>query len=128
MPIEKVGEGGVIATGEGVRTFELVALKYALKLFEATGIRPNRFTHPLKIANKLCGMKGRQYGKLYAALDVLIAESREKDNKANTDVEVDGGTKWCSTCGGILEVLGELGNRVHYRCTACGAQESVGPP
>jgi hypothetical protein len=78
MPIEKVGDGFMV-TGHGVRTYQLVSLKSALHLFEKTGMRPSRYVHPLKIAQKVTGIKSRNYGKLYAALDALIASSQSKD-------------------------------------------------
>lgn len=32
--------------------------------------------------------------------------------------------KQCPYCGEVNEPLGKLGNRVHYRCRACGIEYS----
>jgi hypothetical protein len=31
---------------------------------------------------------------------------------------------FCNTCGGTLNLLGLLGNRVHFNCQNCGLEES----
>jgi hypothetical protein len=30
----------------------------------------------------------------------------------------------CFICNGVLEILGTMGNLVHYRCSCCGMQFS----
>lgn len=34
----------------------------------------------------------------------------------------------CSTCGGIGNYLGQLGNLIHFRCRQCGMQFSIDAP
>jgi hypothetical protein len=30
---------------------------------------------------------------------------------------------WCIICGGVLALLGKLGNKAWFRCTACGLEQ-----
>lgn len=32
----------------------------------------------------------------------------------------------CARCGGALQILGALGNLMHFRCRNCGAEQSAG--
>lgn len=32
---------------------------------------------------------------------------------------------WCRVCGGELSVLGQLGQRTHFRCRDCGLDQSM---
>lgn len=46
--------------------------------------------------------------------------------QAYTDTDDDADdAPTCQVCGGVLAYLGRLGTRAHYRCTACGLDQSM---
>lgn len=63
---------------DSIKRFQLIALRGALKLQAATGMRPNYHTNPRAIAKKLLGLKTNDYSKLLAELDRRIDEVTKK--------------------------------------------------
>src|SRR5208282_6197831 len=47
-----------------------------------------------------------------------------RDAYEESQIELSGGGGQCPMCGGTSTMLGQLGNRVHYRCRDCGADHS----
>ena len=78
MPIVAHANGGVTATGEGVPTFVAITLKSALKMYAATGIKPNRAWTPTAMLRKAEAITGKrfkrgQYAEAIAALETWLA-------------------------------------------------------
>jgi len=73
----------------------------------------------------LAAMTLDAFRKLHPTASPEVLEALYDDRLVAFDEEIiDEVTPRCPLCGGTQQILGKLGERVHFRCRACGADTS----
>jgi tRNA(Ile2) C34 agmatinyltransferase TiaS len=75
--------------------------------------------------NALEVMTLEDFRKLHPTATPEVLEALYDDRLVAFDEDiVDAVTPQCPLCGGHQQILGNLGDRVHFRCRACGTDTS----